>query len=220
MPKTQTNVQKMDAALAQLKQAQIDGKPKPRLLLHACCAPCSSYVLELLHTFFEVHIYFYNPNIWPKAEHDRRALELERFLGSAYTGEITLTQSTFLPEDFYSAISGYENEPERGARCKICYKLRMEHGAKYAKTNGFDYYATTLSISPHKNANWINELGEEISIKYGIPHLPSDFKKHGGYQRSLEISKEHGLYRQNYCGCEFSAKAMKNRNDEINSKKK
>ncbi len=213
MPRVQTNVQKMDAALAQLKQAQTNGEPKPRLLLHACCAPCSSYVLELLHTLFDVHIYFYNPNIWPQAEHNRRALELERFLADVYTDKVTLTQSAFLPEDFYSAISGYENEPERGARCKICYKLRMEHGAEYAKANGFDYYTTTLSISPHKNAAWINELGEEIAEKYGIPPLPSDFKKHGGYQRSLEISKEYELYRQNYCGCEFSAKAAQKHSD-------
>ncbi len=205
MARQYTTVQLMDAAIAALRTAQQGGAAKPRLLLHACCGPCSSAVLELLAEVFEIHIYYYNPNIWPPEEYHRREAELEKFIAETHFG-ITVAEAEYQPEDYYAAIAGLEAEPERGARCTVCYQMRMERAAAYAKAQGFDYFTTTLSISPHKDAARINAIGAALQEKYDVAHFTSDFKKHGGFARSLELSAEHGLYRQDYCGCEFSAR--------------
>ena len=177
----------------------------PKLLLHACCAPCSSYCLEYLSEFFEITVFCYNPNIHPAEEYDHRVAEIRRLISeSEYKHPVTVIEGSFEPSDFYSAVKGYEKEREGAERCFICYRLRLEETAKRAKELGFDYFTTTLSISPLKNAEKINEIGEALAEKYGIRHLPSDFKKKNGYKRSIELSREHNLYRQNYCGCVYS----------------
>ncbi len=180
-------------------------KEKKKLLLHCCCAPCSSHCLEVLHQYFDITAYFYNPNITDYDEYIKRYHELSRFVKNVYTDK---TVATFLEEhdskSFLDMAEGMEHLPERGARCYECYKLRLDKSARYAKENGFDVFTTTLSISPHKNAAWLNEIGEELSDKYGITYLYSDFKKKNGYKRSIELSEQYGLYRQNFCGCEFS----------------
>ena len=177
----------------------------PKLLLHACCAPCSSYCLEYLSEFFEITVFCYNPNIHPAEEYDHRVAEIRRLISeSEYKHPVTVIEGSFEPSDFYSAVKGYEKEREGAERCFICYRLRLEETAKKAKELGFDYFTTTLSISPLKNAEKINEIGEALAEKYGIRHLPSDFKKKHGYKRSIELSREHNLYRQNYCGCVYS----------------
>ncbi len=186
--------------------ARLDtGGEKPRLLLHACCGPCSSAVLEKLLARFEVTILYYNPNIWPAAEHRRRGDELGRF-AAAFAPGVRVVEPPFQPQRFYEAVRGLEAEPERGGRCAVCYRLRMEEAARYAAEQGFDWFCTTLSISPHKDAARINAIGQELEKQYGVRHLPNDFKKKDGYKRSLELSAQYGLYRQDYCGCEFSAR--------------
>ena len=194
----------MEAVLARLAPA---GDEKPRLLLHACCGPCSSAVLEQLSQFFEITVLYYNPNTWPEAEYRRRGQELERFVAAAHPLGVKVVEDRYDPQEFYDAARGLENEPERGARCTACYRLRMRRAAEYAAANGFDWFTTTLSISPHKDAARLNAIGLELEKEYGVRWLPSDFKKKEGYKRSLELSREYGLYRQAYCGCEFSAKA-------------
>lgn len=186
--------------------AALPKEGKPRLLLHACCAPCSSAVLERLREHFEITILYYNPNIYPPKEYHRREQELERFLVDAGIAGITLVEDTYDPADFYSAVKGLETEPERGGRCTVCYRLRMERAAAYAKEHGFDWFTTTLSISPVKDPVRINEIGQALEKQYGVRHLPSEFRKKNGYKRSLELSAEYGLYRQDYCGCEFSVR--------------
>ena len=186
--------------------ARLDtGGEKPRLLLHACCGPCSSAVLEKLLARFEVTILYYNPNIWPAAEHRRRGDELGRF-AAAFAPGVRVVEPPFQPQRFYEAVRGLEAESERGGRCAVCYRLRMEEAARYAAEQGFDWFCTTLSISPHKDAARINAIGQELEKQYGVRHLPNDFKKKDGYKRSLELSAQYGLYRQDYCGCEFSAR--------------
>ena len=178
---------------------------KPRLLLHVCCAPCSSYVLEYLSRYFEITVYFYNPNIYPEKEYLFRNDELSRFIADVHQNDdIDIVSENYNDKEFYDAIRGLEHLGEKSERCKACYRLRLERSALYASQNGYDYFTTTLSISPHKNADWLNEIGENCAKKYNIRHLPSDFKKKGGYKRSCDISKEYGLYRQDYCGCIFS----------------
>lgn len=201
MPKQLTYAQQMDAVLSSL------GERRPRLLLHACCGPCSSAVLEQLSRHFEITVLYYNPNTWPEAEYRRRGQELERFVAEAHPLGVTVVEDRYDPQEFYSAVSGLEAEPERGGRCTVCYRLRMRRAAEYAAQNGFEWFATTLSISPHKDAERINQIGRELEAEFGVKHLPSDFKKKNGYLRSLQLSEEYGLYRQDYCGCEFSAKA-------------
>lgn len=177
----------------------------PRLLLHCCCAPCSSYVLEYLSDFFEITCFFYNPNISPQAEFDKRAMELERLISAQpHKYPVSLVVEKYNIEEFFAAVKGLEKIKEGGERCFKCYRLRLEAAAKYAKEYNFDYFCSTLSISPLKNAQKLNEIGEELSKMYKIPHLPNDFKKKGGYKRSVELSAEYDLYRQNYCGCVFS----------------
>ena len=195
----------MEETIAALER---DGQ-RPQLLLHACCAPCSSATLERLADHFDVTILYYNPNIAPPEEYHRREAELERFVrdaGYAARGS-TVVELPYDPQEFYTAVKGLENEPERGSRCTVCYRLRMRRAAQYARDNGFDWFTTTLSISPHKDAARINAIGQELETEFGVKHLPSDFKKHNGYLRSLQLSEQYGLYRQDYCGCEFSAKA-------------
>ena len=173
-----------------------------RLLLHSCCAPCSSACLERLKEVFSVTVLYYNPNIDDFAEYQKRKDEQIRLLQS--TGWADFIDCDYDNEAFEQIAKGLENEPERGNRCKLCYGLRLQRTAQTAKENGFDYFCTTLSLSPHKNADWINELGEEYGKQYGVQFLPSDFKKKGGYPRSIQLSKDYGLYRQDFCGCRFS----------------
>ena len=175
---------------------------KPKLLLHSCCGPCSSYVLEYLSKYFEITLYYYNPNIYPPEEYEKRLINQEKVVQK--TGWATLMPSEYDHGEFLAAVKGLETEPEGGARCTECFKIRLLKTAKAARNGGFDYFATTLSVSPHKNAALLGELGEKIGEEYGVKHLPSDFKKREGYKRSIELSKELDLYRQDYCGCEFS----------------
>ena len=186
--------------------AALPAGPKPRLLLHACCAPCSSAVLARLREHFSITILYYNPNIYPPQEYRRRETELERFLQDAGMAGIPLVEDSYDPAEFYNAVKGLEAEPERGGRCTVCYRLRMERAAAYAKAHGFDWFTTTLSISPVNDPVRINEIGKELEAEYGVRHLPSEFRKKNGYKRSLELSAEYGLYRQDYCGCEFSVR--------------
>lgn len=190
--------------LLENKIAEIKAKgEKPRLLLHACCAPCSSYVLEYLKEYFDITLYFYNPNISPEKEYIFRQAELIRLVGEMGL-PITVVSEKYSPEEFFEVSKGLEKEPEGGERCFKCYRLRLLKTAEYAKKNGFQFFTTTLSISPYKNAEKLNEIGKEISEKFGIDYLYSDFKKKNGYKRSIELSREYNLYRQDYCGCIFS----------------
>ncbi|MGN1418064.1 MAG: epoxyqueuosine reductase QueH [Acutalibacteraceae bacterium] len=177
----------------------------PSLLLHSCCAPCSSACLELLSRFFSVTVLYYNPNIYPESEYFHRVNEQKRLISALPAkNKIGFIEESFDPQEFYSAVKGFENEKEGGERCFLCYRLRLEKTAETAKENGFDYFTTTLTISPLKSAQKINEIGQEIAKKYSVKFLPSDFKKKNGFKRSIELSKEYNLYRQNYCGCVFS----------------
>lgn len=181
------------------------GPKRPKLLLHACCAPCSSYCLEYLSTFFDITIYYYNPNISPESEFVHRVDELNSLLERMPLPEgISVMVPDYNHKEFLEMVKGLEKEPERGERCTVCYRMRLERSAKYAKENGFDYFTTTLSISPYKDADRLVSIGEELAKKYDIPYLVSDFKKKNGYKRSIELSEEYGLYRQDYCGCAFS----------------
>ena len=176
---------------------------KPKLLLHACCAPCSSAVLENLASVFDITVFFYNPNITPKEEFAFRLEELKRLVPEMDI-EADVVSPPYDNDEFESVITGMETLPEGGQRCKVCYRLRIEKSVCFAKENGFDYVTTTLSISPYKNAAWLNEIGQEMSEKYGIKYLVSDFKKGDGYKRSCALSEKYSLYRQNYCGCMYS----------------
>lgn len=199
---------------------------RPKLLLHACCAPCSSYCLEYLREFFDVTVFFYNPNITDSAEYKKRVEEEKRLIGEynrqvelgAFDGmnstqkaaRIDIIEGDYNPEDFYTASKGLENCPEGGERCRKCFELRLSETAKIASEKGFQYMTTTLTISPLKNADVLNEVGELAAAKEGVTFLPSDFKKKEGYKRSIELSRRFDLYRQDFCGCSFS-KAEKHR---------
>ena len=179
----------------------------PKLVLHCCCAPCSSYVLEYLSRFFEITCFFYNPNISPAEEYEKRAEELRRLIEEQpHDNFVNLVVEKYNPEEFLTAVNGFENIKEGGERCFKCYRVRLEAAAKYAKEYNFDYFCSTLSISPLKNAQKLNEIGEELSKTYNVAFLPNDFKKNDGYKRSIELSAEYNLYRQDYCGCVFSKK--------------
>ena len=178
---------------------------RPRLLLHSCCAPCSSYVLEYLSTFFEITVDYYNPNLDSEKEYQLRCAEQARFLEQApFCTGVRLEAVPYEPAAFYSAVKGLERIPEGGARCFACYALRLRHAAALAKQLSCEYFCTTLSVSPHKNAAKLNELGQAIAEEYGVKWLPSDFKKADGFRRSTALSAEYGMYRQDYCGCVFS----------------
>lgn len=177
----------------------------PRLFLHSCCGPCSSYVLEYLSQYFEITVFYYNPNISPKEEYEKRVQEQQRLIEQMpAVYPIHMEAGPYEPERFYEAAKGLEQEPEGGLRCERCFRLRLEETARRAAEGGFDYFTTTLTISPLKNADVLNQIGEIVSTLYPVKHLPSDFKKKNGYKRSVELSAEYGLYRQDYCGCEFS----------------
>jgi hypothetical protein len=198
----QRNYQK---ELDKLIEELTEQKRVPRLLLHSCCAPCSSYVLEYLSQYFEIEVYFYNPNIYPPQEYLRRAKEQERLINELKpVHPITLQTGAYEPDEFYRIVSGLEDEPEGGERCFKCYQLRLQEAVKIAAAGRFDYFTTTLSISPLKNADKLNEIGEKLAKEYHVAYLPSDFKKKNGFKRSIELSEEHNLYRQNYCGCVYS----------------
>ncbi len=187
----------------------------PRLFLHSCCAPCSSYVLEYLSEYFEITVFFYNPNISPEEEYRKRVRELRRMTEEMnFRHPVHVLEGAYRPEEFYQMARGLEEVPEGGERCFRCYRLRLGEAAKLAKEGGYDYFTTTLSISPLKNAPKLNEIGEELGEIYGVSHLPSDFKKRDGYKRSVQLSAEYGLYRQDYCGCVFSKKEQERRKKE------
>lgn len=170
-----------------------------------CCAPCSSYCLEYLSKYFDITVYFYNPNISISDEYNYRLSEEKRLVSlMPFEHPVKVVEGEYLPKDYFEYVKGLENEPEGGKRCEKCFRLRLEFSARYAKEHGFDYFTTTLTISPLKNAQLLNSIGAELAEKYGIPWLYSDFKKREGYKRSIILSKEYDLYRQNYCGCVFS----------------
>ena len=196
----------LDKTIAEI-EAQADGK-RPSLLLHACCAPCSSYVLEYLHRYFSITLFFYNPNISDRTEHDVRYDELRRLVTELGLGDkVDIVCSDYEPQRFLQIAKGLEELSEGGARCQRCYELRLRKTAEAAKEGGFDYFTTTLSISPHKRSDWLCDIGEALSAEFGVPYLFSDFKKRGGYLRSCQLSELYGLYRQDFCGCAYSKAA-------------
>ena len=177
----------------------------PTLLLHSCCAPCSSYCLSYLSQYFRITLLYYNPNIYPEDEYRKRVLEQERLINELpVKNPITFVEGKYDPQTFFEKVKGLEREPEGGARCTVCYEMRMREAAIYAREGGFDYFTTTLSISPLKNAQKINDIGCALEQEYGVKHLPSDFKKKEGYKQSVQLSAEYNLYRQNFCGCVYS----------------
>lgn len=177
---------------------------KPKLLLHSCCGPCSSYVLEYLNDYFDITVFFYNPNIYPEGEYNKRLSDQKKLLKEMFIKPLKLIELPYNHDEYLSLVNGLENEKEGCKRCFVCYKLRLQKTAEYAKENKFDYFATTLTVSPYKNANKLNEIGKELEEELNIKYLVSDFKKRNGYKRSIELSNKYDLYRQNYCGCEFS----------------
>lgn len=211
MNEQKLNIQKLTDELL----AKIDTSHPKKLLLHSCCAPCSSYVLQYLSKYFVITDMFYNPNIYPKEEFEKRSCELSRLISQMpHENPVTFLPTEYDENEFFDAVKGLESLGEGSERCRACFRLRLERAAKYAKENGFDYFTTTLSISPYKNAQVLYDVSLEISDKYDIPFLPSDFKKKNGYKRSIELSKEYSLYRQDYCGCIFSQKEAEKRKSE------
>ncbi len=182
-----------------------NGDTKPRLLLHSCCAPCSSYVLEYLSAYFDITVFYFNPNISPESEYVKRVNEVKRLIAEMPScSQVRFMEGRYEPQEFYSCAKGLEDEPEGGERCLKCFRLRLKEAARAAKEINADYVCTTLTISPLKNAENLNRIGEEEAESLGIKWLPSDFKKKNGYKRSIELSDEYNLFRQNYCGCVFS----------------
>lgn len=187
----------------------------PSLLLHSCCGPCSSYVLEYLSKYFSVTVLYFNPNIYPDEEYRHRLSEQRRIISLLpVQNRVSIMECGYDHAEFLSASKGLESEREGGARCEKCFRLRLERTAALAKEHGFDYFTTTLSVSPHKNDQMLNLIGEELEKQYGVRHLPADFKKREGYKRSIELSKQYGLYRQDYCGCEFSLRQAREQQGE------
>ena len=203
-----TNYQtEMEKEISRLPQ-----NTRPMLLLQCCCAPCSSAVLETLVKNFDVTVYFYNPNIHPQAEYEKRLLQFPKLLSAKIYQTVKTLDAPYNPETFFDAVKGLENELEGGARCTECFKLRLSQTAKTAKEMGFDYFTTTLTVSPHKNAALLNEIGLQLEKQYGVRFLMSDFKKKEGYKRSIELSKAFDLYRQTDCGCIFSKRDVSGEN--------
>ena len=196
-----TNYQKQtDAVIAALPAGD-----RPRLLLQSCCGPCSSYVLEYLTQYFRVTVLYYNPNIQPRAEYDKRLHWQREIIAQLPTQTpVELLDCGYDGARYTEAVRGLEREPEGGARCTVCFRLRLEETARLAKAHGYDYFCSTLTVSPHKDAERLNAIGAALAAEYGVAWLPSDFKKREGYKRSIELSKQYGLYRQDYCGCLFS----------------
>ena len=200
-----TNYQKI---LDKTIEQHVSRNETPSLLLHACCAPCSSYVLEYLSQYFSITVFYYNPNITEEPEYRKRVTEEQRLISELPAkNKISFIEGRYDPERFFEMAKGKGDIPEGGARCFDCYRLRIAETADVAKEKGFDYFTTTLSISPLKNAQKLNEIGGEEAERTGIPYLFSDFKKREGYKRSIQLSAEYNLYRQNYCGCIYSKKA-------------
>lgn len=190
-------------------------QPRPRLLLHCCCAPCSSYVLEYLSKYFSITADFYNPNISPQEEYRHRADELRCLISEMpLSGPVAFEEGAYEPQRFLEAVRGLEDCPEGGERCRVCFHLRLEQAARRAREGGFDWFTTTLTISPLKNAAALNEIGQSLGEIYGVRFLPSDFKKKEGYKRSIQLSGEYGLYRQDFCGCAFS-RAQREREKQL-----
>ena len=183
------------------------GGEKKSLLLHSCCAPCSSYVLEYLSRYFNITILFYNPNIYPEEEYQKRLAEEERLVKTAFP-DVNIITLGYDETEYLSAVKGFENLGENSKRCYKCYEFRMKKAAQLAVK--YDYFTTTLSISPYKHADWINELGSRIQAEFGTNYLPADFKKKDGYKRSIELCKVYNIYRQDYCGCRFSLREKEN----------
>ena len=177
---------------------------KPKLLLHSCCGPCSSYVITYLIDYFDITILYYNPNIEPKEEYEKRKSEQIRLIKELNQENVFFLDIDYDNEKYRDYVKGYESEREGGARCHLCYELRLERAAKIAKDSKYEYFGTTLTVSPYKNATILNQIGENLSNKYNIKWLYSDFKKKDGYKKSIELSKKYNLYRQDYCGCLFS----------------
>lgn len=192
----------------------------PSLFLHSCCAPCSSYVLEYLSSYFKITVFYYNPNIYPDEEYEKRVKEQERLtkeIPARYP--VTFCSGPYDKDRFYDAVKGLEHTGEGHERCSACFRLRLSEAARLAADGGYDYYTTTLTISPMKDAQKLNEIGAQEGKKYGVKYLPSDFKKKNGYKRSTELSAMYGLYRQNYCGCVFSKQESLKRNETNESQK-
>ncbi len=188
-----------------MEEQILNSKEGSSLLLHACCAPCSSAVLERLASHFIISILYYNPNITEEKEYQKRLDELRKFISKLnFKYQINIIDSRYEPKEFFKIAKGLEKEKEQGKRCYKCYELRLEETAKVAKEKSFDFFATTLTLSPYKKTSWLNEIGENLSEKYQANYLYSDFKKKNGYKRSIELSKEYNLYRQDYCGCIYS----------------
>ena len=211
------NYQKqLDELLVQVEKCE----KKPTLLLHSCCAPCSSYVLEYLTKYFHIILFYYNPNISPKEEFEKRTRELQRLVGEMPMPDAPeIIVGDYDPSEFFAIAKGLEDVPEGGERCFKCYRLRLEKTAQLAKQLGADYFTTTLSISPYKNAQKLGEIATELSEIYSVKALPADFKKKGGYKRSIELSAQYGLYRQDYCGCVYS-KAERDRKKQTQQSEK
>lgn len=204
--------------MLELIKENCDENRVPKLLIHSCCAPCSSYCLELLSQYFEVTVFYYNPNIYPPEEYTMRVAEQDRFVKEfPAKNKISFVEANYDTDKFYAMAKGMEHVKEGGERCFACYELRLRETAEFAKANGFDFFTTTLSISPLKNAQKLNEIGSKLELEYDIKYLYSDFKKQNGYKRSTEISDEYEMYRQYYCGCVYS---KKQRDDEIAAKER
>lgn len=204
MPNIKRNYQK---ELDSLIENNIKAGIVPTLFLHACCAPCSSYALEYLSNYFNIVVVFYNPNITEKEEYEYRLSEEKRLISKmSFKYSVTIIEGEYVPDTFFEMSKGLENASERGSRCLKCYEERLRYTAELARENGADYFATTLTLSPLKNAEAINSIGEKLAKKLSLPYLCTDFKKKGGYLRSIELSKQYDLYRQNYCGCIYSKK--------------
>ncbi|MDD3394654.1 MAG: epoxyqueuosine reductase QueH [Anaerotignum sp.] len=202
----------LDKTIKQIEQS----KEHPRLLLHSCCAPCSSYVLEYLTSYFDITIFYYNPNIAPQEEFQFRAEEQQKLINEMpLCAPVSFLLGEYDTASFFALAKGHEMEPEGGPRCKACYNLRLRKTAEEAKKGGFDFFTTTLSISPHKDAQALNQIGKQLSEEYHVPYLFSDFKKRDGYRRSCKLSEIYGLYRQNYCGCPYSKLEAELRNQTV-----
>jgi Uncharacterized protein conserved in bacteria len=202
------NYQKeLDHIIDQLNEEQ----RVPTLFLHSCCAPCSSYCLEYLAEYFSITVFYFNPNIYPEEEYQKRVEEQQKLISAMPVKHpIQFMEGEYKPEQFFEIAKGLEHVPEGGERCFQCYELRLREAAVHAQKNKFDYFTTTLSISPLKNAAKLNEIGSKLAEEYGVAYLPSDFKKKNGYKRSIELSKEYELYRQNFCGCVYSIEQTNN----------
>ena len=198
-----------------MEEQILNSKEGSSLLLHACCAPCSSAVLERLASHFKISILYYNPNITEEKEYQKRLDELRKFISKLnFKYQINIIDSRYEPKEFFKIAKGLEKEKEQGKRCYKCYELRLEETAKVAKEKNFDFFATTLTLSPYKKTSWLNEIGENLSEKYQANYLYSDFKKKNGYKRSIELSKEYNLYRQDYCGCIYSKLEREDKKNE------